>query len=591
LDREVAIKVRPPERATAVAVERFLREARLLAQLSHPNIVPIFDAQQAGSLLWFVMPFVRGETLAQRLEAGPLPPGEVKRIGLGLLTALQHAHAAGVIHRDIKPANIFLDGDNVLLADFGVALLDRPHDDTLTDTNQVVGTLRYMAPEQRAGQDATIQSDLYAVGAVLFEAASGRKWDPLDSSATKAWHGLPGSVGRVLRRALRTEPANRWPDAMVFRRALEGATRPGRWQFATLLALTAIVTVTTIATRTTRVPADRAPSRAALVVLPFRGSHDSLGNDLAALTSVLIEFSQVHVVPWISVGAISPDSARHLAAYVVTGAMQAHGGRPDLHEVRLIDSTGRTESFTVPGDSADLAHWALTVADTLVNRLFPNELVEFRQLAGMRPIGRALDAYTNGQRLFQSGKWDEGQLQFAVAEQADPQMVQATWQKLIARQWLSLPFKDELDKLAARADSMPEPLPRLLKAETDPDLEQRMARYDSLAREFPDYPMVRQLQANELFSRGPLIGRPLREGIDAFARSGHDIPQLNQANTYTQTVWGAVRIGDQSLARDQLSLRPAPDGDQWSNILRLIVEGRFRRWLAVPMRTVMLFLA
>ena len=223
LGREVAIKVLPPEHATAVAVERFLRETRLLAQLAHPNIVPIFEAQHSGQLLWFVMPRIRGDTLAQRLASGPLPAGDVVRVGADLLKALEHAHANGVIHRDIKPSNIFVDGEQTLLADFGVASLNASQSEALTGTDQVVGTLGYMAPEQRFGGHVTERTDIYALGMTLFEAATGKRWDRVDATSSRVWRSLPKPLGRALRGALHHDPERRWEDARAFRRAL-GAT-------------------------------------------------------------------------------------------------------------------------------------------------------------------------------------------------------------------------------------------------------------------------------------------------------------------------------------------------------------------------------
>ena len=592
LGREVAIKVLPPERATAVGVERFKREAHLLAQLAHPNIVPIFEAQYTNDLLWFVMPHVRGETLAQRLAAGPLPPEHVRRIGVDLLAALEYAHTQDVVHRDVKPSNIFLEGDRALLADFGIARTESTLADTLTGTDQVVGTLRYMSPEQRAGCDATARSDIYAVGVTLREAATGKRWEPADSLSSRAWRALPSSLTRAIRGAVRTDPADRWPDAATFRRELAGASR---WSWHSIALVAAAAAITLIAVASTRNPfGSPRPMlrRAALIILPFKGTSNSLGVQLARYASQLIEFSPIRVIPGTRVERITLDSALSVAEHVVTGSFVAHDGKVDALEAQVLDSAGTAvHLLRVPGDPADPASWGRDVADALVERLFPTELTEFRQLTGTEPNKRALDAYREGQLLFQNGRWHESEAKFTEAEQADSNMLRATWQKLIARQWQSLPFMGELALLATRADRMREPFPRLLRAQLEPDLDRRLALYDSLVREYPNYAMVRQMAANELFSRGPLVGRPLQLGIEAFQQSARDIPDLDQPNTYTQTVWGAVRLGEERLAREQLRLRRAPPGDPWANILWLAVNGRFQRWVAVPMRQWMLFRA
>ena len=585
LGREVAIKVLPPEHATAVAVERFLRETRLLAQLAHPNIVPIFEAQHSGQLLWFVMPRIRGDTLAQRLASGPLPAGDVVRVGADLLKALEHAHANGVIHRDIKPSNIFVDGEQTLLADFGVASLNASQSEALTGTDQVVGTLGYMAPEQRFGGHVTERTDIYALGMTLFEAATGKRWDRVDATSSRVWRSLPKPLGRALRGALHHDPERRWEDARAFRRAL-GAT--GSFPSSRTLALVAVAGIIVVAGVLARGPRSAGPiprQRAAIVILPFRNGPAALGTALANHTSLSMEFARVHLLQFSNVNQMTFDSARRVADRVVTGELYIGSSGADSISVSVYGSDGQILSVvTIAGDARSASTWGHAIADSLVRRLFPSQLPELRQLAGTHPNGAALDAYAEGQQLFQQGQWHEAEERFARAEQIDSSLVPAIWQKLITRQWQALPWKDELARLAARVKSGPGPLAGLVAAQLEPDLELRLARYDSLVGQYPHGAVVREMQANELFSRGPLIGRPLSEGIEAFRRSALEIPELDQPNTYTQTVWGAVRLGQEDLARDQLRLRKAPSGDQWTNLLWLAVNGRFRRWLAVPVR-------
>jgi serine/threonine-protein kinase len=149
LDRPVAIKLLPPARAGRPALrERFLREARTAARLSHPNIVPIHAVEESGGLVWFVMTYVPGETLGTRLrERGSLPPAEVVRILRDVAWALSHAHAQGVVHRDVKPDNILLEtgGRRALIADFGIAA-------AMEQDGEMAGTIGYLSPEQAMGQ-------------------------------------------------------------------------------------------------------------------------------------------------------------------------------------------------------------------------------------------------------------------------------------------------------------------------------------------------------------------------------------------------------------------------------------------------------
>jgi len=176
-EREVAIKVLRPELALAVGVERFVHEIRVTAKLQHPNILPLFDSGAVGSQLYYVMPYVQGETLRQLLtREGQLAVSDAVRIAREVADALRYAHDEGVIHRDIKPENILLRDGRVLVADFGIALTPAPEAaQRLTQTGFSIGTPEYMSPEQAlADRDLDGRSDLYSLGCVLFEMLCGR---------------------------------------------------------------------------------------------------------------------------------------------------------------------------------------------------------------------------------------------------------------------------------------------------------------------------------------------------------------------------------------------------------------------------------
>ena len=175
LARPVAIKIIRPDLATAAGAERFLHEARVLARVSHPNIVPVHHAGEAGGLFYYVMDYVEGETLADRLHHGPLPPERAVRLGDDLLAALEAVHAHDIVHRDVKPSNVFLLPDRAVLGDFGIA---KSSGETapLTQPGKMVGTPGYMAPEQVTGGAVGPATDACAVGMVLYEALTGRQW-------------------------------------------------------------------------------------------------------------------------------------------------------------------------------------------------------------------------------------------------------------------------------------------------------------------------------------------------------------------------------------------------------------------------------
>ncbi len=175
LDRSVAVKLVRPG-ADAVAEQRFTEEARLLATLSHAGLVPIYDVgRQDGDdgRSYLVMRLVEGQTLAARIEAGPMPAAEVTELGAHLAGALAYVHSRGIVHRDVKPSNVLLDAEgHAFLADFGISrLLDAPH---VTSTGIVIGTAAFLAPEQVRGAPAGPAADVYALGLVLIQCLTGR---------------------------------------------------------------------------------------------------------------------------------------------------------------------------------------------------------------------------------------------------------------------------------------------------------------------------------------------------------------------------------------------------------------------------------
>ncbi|HEX4681229.1 MAG TPA: serine/threonine-protein kinase [Gemmatimonadaceae bacterium] len=224
LERFVAIKVlRPDVAALHGGRERFRREARIVAQLSHPGILSLYTFGEVHGLWYFVTEYVRGVSLAERLRVeGRLESGEVQRILAETAEALACAHQHGVIHRDIKPANILLDEESgrAVLADFGIAKLEGSADE-LTKTGAIIGTPNYMSPEQAAGEGTVdARSDIYSLGAVGYAMLTGREPLPPDP--------LPPSVSRtlahVIMRALARDASLRWPSARMMSDTLARAT-------------------------------------------------------------------------------------------------------------------------------------------------------------------------------------------------------------------------------------------------------------------------------------------------------------------------------------------------------------------------------
>jgi serine/threonine-protein kinase len=265
-NRKVAIKVMHRDLAELVGVERFLREIETTAQLQHPHILPLFDSGSVDGTVFYVMPYVEGESLRTRLKRETqLPVADALRITTEIATGLGYAHRHGVIHRDIKPDNVLFQDGQAVLADFGISL-PKSEDDSrtrLTQAGMSLGTPAYMSPEQVTGQDVDRRSDIYALGAVAYEMLAGQP--PFTGTTMQAVLGkvisdeprpltehrrsVPPHVGAAVAKSLEKLPADRWQTAADFADALAGkgfrsdaaaraSSRIGiPWTLAALLAL------------------------------------------------------------------------------------------------------------------------------------------------------------------------------------------------------------------------------------------------------------------------------------------------------------------------------------------------------------------
>ncbi|MEK6768740.1 MAG: protein kinase [Gemmatimonadota bacterium] len=246
-DRSVALKVLHPELAAALGPERFLREIRVAARLNHPHIVPLHDSGQAGELLYYVMPYVDGESLRQRLtREKQLPVEEALEIARDVAAALDYAHRQQVVHRDIKPENVMLHEGEALVTDFGIAkAISAAGGPSITQTGMSVGTPAYMSPEQAAGEaDPDGRSDVYSLGCVLYEMLAGvapfsgptaqaiitRRFTEPVPSVRAARPTVPESVDQAVTKALAKVPADRFATGAQLAQALvvhTGTTPPG----------------------------------------------------------------------------------------------------------------------------------------------------------------------------------------------------------------------------------------------------------------------------------------------------------------------------------------------------------------------------
>jgi serine/threonine protein kinase len=247
--RQVAVKLLPPELASSSNAERFLREIQITAALQHPNILALLDSGVSGAssgLYWYVMPYVEGQTLRERLASGPLTIENAFVVAVQVGAALAYAHPKGIVHRDLKPENVMCSGGQHLVMDFGLArALDS--NSRLTGTGMPLGTPAYMSPEQILGAESVdARADLYSFGCLLYEAFTGRmpfsgksvvhilqahmQTTPAPPSQVRT--GIPASVDRALLKVMAKEPRNRHQTADELIRDLTeggieaGTTRP-----------------------------------------------------------------------------------------------------------------------------------------------------------------------------------------------------------------------------------------------------------------------------------------------------------------------------------------------------------------------------
>jgi eukaryotic-like serine/threonine-protein kinase len=393
LDRPVAIKVLSPGVLTPTAAERFLREIRITAQLQHPNILSLIDSGEARGLLYSVMPYIEGETLRQRLLAGPLPIPEALLLTREIAEALAYAHGRGIIHRDVKPENILLSGEHAIVADFGIArAVGLASGNTLTGRGLPIGTAPYMSPEQVLGDArGDARSDVYSTGCVLYEMLTGRmafgggSLREVLARQTEGTHTpvaelrpeVPPAVAGIVERALAKAPEERYQTAGAMAADLrvaagepirvltppadvppgwpggagDTAAEPPAWG-AWLIGAAALVLVALLVIRywPARQRADSPSAPASVAVLPFvtpggRVEDDYLSEGLSEeITSRLAQVDGIRVISAGSMLALKDRTltVRQIAEtlgvrHVLDGSLQRSGDSVEA-QVELIDA-------------------------------------------------------------------------------------------------------------------------------------------------------------------------------------------------------------------------------------------------------------
>ncbi len=612
--RQVAIKVLAPEIARNIGPERFVREIEIAAGLTHPHILPVFDSGESDGLLYYVMPYVSGESLRHRMQRDHrLPVDEAVRIGREVADALDYAHRRGFVHRDIKPENVLLEEGHAIVADFGVArALAVAGEQRLTGTGLAIGTPQYMSPEQSTGDSVLDgRSDLYALACVTFEMLAGRAVfegpSPISlvqKHLTEAPEPLaamrpdvPAGVAAAVARALAKEPGERFATAAEFGTALsEGVTTPPagvrllpRLHPRTLgiaaLAGAAVVTVLLLA----RPGAGPRLDPNVIAVAPFdvlvpglevwrEGLVDVVSRDLDGAGPLRAVAPTVVVRRWR--GRADATAAAELgratgAGLAVFGQVVGTGGDSVRLSATLYDVAGARVlgEFQVP----DVSDRMDRLADSLAMRLL-------RELGRTRPIGAvrltsltstslpALRAFLQGEQFYRRTDWDSAIAYYERAIALDSTFALALHRTAVALGWQRAGFDSLSRALHLRAGALNRGLaPRdsllvaadslsavLFTGEADSlwysHARRLFATLNEATRRYPDDPEVWYALGDARFHFGyaPEVGASRRATLEAFDRA----IALDSAfgPSYIHPVDLALNLGGATLA--QRYIRP-----------------------------------
>jgi len=498
-DRLVAIKVLSPELAASVGRARFLREIEIAAHLTHPHILPLLDSGEGGGLLYYVMPYVEGESLKDRItREKQLRVSDVISITRDVAAALDHAHAQGYVHRDVKPGNILLTGGSAVVTDFGIARAVRRSatDDTLTDVNLAIGTPHYMSPEQWAGtRELDGRSDIYSLGCVVYEMLAGEP--PFTGPTTEAIAArvafdpppplrtvrprISPELEQAILTALEKVPADRFATAGEFARALETAPiltveRPGptpvkwlRWAISTGGVLAAAVVIGWALWPAT-VPPD--PTR--YVVLPFRyepgiapRNEDAAFHDaLRQWTGVTIEdpFRVLDAMRRYSDSSLNSTEARDVAralgaGWYVRPSLSSRGDSIRVNAVLYSAARdgGAVHDVTLALDTARLNAAAVFVAlaDSVLFRSTDPD-PRAGGFVGTRSFP-ARQAYARGHRAVATWHLTDADSNFAAAAGLDDGYAQALLWLALVREWSDGSvgtWRSAIERSATRPEAM-----------------------------------------------------------------------------------------------------------------------------------------
>jgi len=569
-DRKVAVKVLRPELAAAIGAERFLAEIKTTANLQHPHILPLFDSGETESFLYYVMPWVTGESLRDRLtREGQLPLEEVLKITGELAEAVDYAHSQGVVHRDIKPENILFQAGHASICDFGIArAISEAGGVQLTGSGIAVGTPAYMSPEQATGAAVDNRTDIYALGCVVYEMLAGeppytgptamailsrRLTEPVPP-LSRTRQGMPESVDAALHQAMARSPADRFRTAAQFTAALGVVAAPARsrverrprWMLPAVIGLVLTFALAWGILRP-RTGASVPLSESRLAVFPFAvraaDTHAYLGEGIVDLLSRDLDGVEglrtvdpgtiLSAVGESGSGPLDAERVRSVARRVgaglyVTGSVHAAGSQLRI-QAQLHDGTKGTPGepvaqASVDGDGGDV----FTLMDQLASRLIvattPRGAVRRLVETAARTTTSlpALKEYLSAEAALRAGNKDTAIAGFRRAVDQDSTFALAYYRLAVAAGWHDRQ-QDLASWATARAlavsDRMVERDRRLLSAYAGfrrGAADSAEALYRGLLRDYPDDLEAQFQLADLLYQYNPLRGRPRSEARELF---------------------------------------------------------------------------
>jgi tRNA A-37 threonylcarbamoyl transferase component Bud32/TolB-like protein len=631
-ERRVALKVLRPELAGTIGPERFLAEIRTTAQLQHPHILPLFDSGDAGGFLYYVMSFVEGESLAQRLaREGPLPIDEAVTIAREVADGLAHAHAAGIIHRDIKPGNVLLSGGHAILADFGIAwAAEQAGGERLTQSGIAVGTPTYMSPEQAAGdRQIDARTDLYSLGCVLYEMLVGEppytgpsaqailaRKATQPAPSVRLVRDAPPGLDQVVARALGRTPADRYASAAAFGAALATATGPAadagtagppRTTRAIRRAVAAAAILALAAgagwglLRSGPVPGEADPAVARpgelIAVLPFElrgpdelqylreGLVDLLHTRLDGVSGIRVAdpHATLALLPGDRSAPVSATEARSLAERLgarrtIRGSLVSSGDRLLIRASVVNAADSAVIDVSAEGPVAGV----FGLVDELVARLLAAGITGSRtQLATPEELttvsNEALRLYLDGIRNFRRGRGkDETTALFDRAVAVDSTFALAAYWAGYTREYDDIPDAADWFRRATRHQERLPPRVRMRLAAALAGAEGRHAdalgRYRLFVAQYPDDVAGWFQLAEQLAHTGHFLGEPASAARPAYERAIELDPELAPAY-YHLAVIGALQADSSSLRRWASRLDSSGVDPVWPSILRLTLAG------------------